>query len=622
VETVVVDAPAHRASRVERRLRANDGTLLALDLPRGGAEPESGAEVTVRGVRVGDRVAAGSVRVSPLARTTAPSCAPTGQQDVAVLLVTIGGTPAPELSAADAYDLFFGATSSVDSWVREASYGKAWLAGGVFGWYTVATSDPGAGYEALRDAAIAAADRDVDFRRYSRVFVVISGASGCTWTGIGSMSCATLSSPRDGSFTASSSWMVAPAAGDRVAAVALAAHELGHNFGLGHAATRDFGSAPLGALGAKGTIDEYGDPFSAMGASSPGHYAAPHKAALGWLAASNVASVESGASFVLSPLEIVTGGVQALKVRRGTGNDAWLWLTYRQPVGADANLGGAPFAGALVHYQDAYSGLQTQLVDFSPATGTFADPPLPGGAAWADPYSNLSVSIGRATANGLEVTVSYGAPKCVPAAPAITLAPPSQSVVAGGQASYTLTVTNQDSAACPSSTFSLGATLPAALAGSLSPSTVSLAPGSSASAVLTVTAGATSAPSALGLTVTASGGSAPSSASAAASCTVVSASLDAVLTVPALTFARGDLVPLSVTSTFSGSPAPGASVVFTITKPNGAKTSSNATANADGKAAWSYRIVKGDPRGTYAVSAVVSYGGRSATPAAAAFQVQ
>ena len=61
-----------------------------------------------------------------------------------------------------------------------------------------------------------------------------------------------------------------------------------------------------------------------------------------------------------SPTETALGGLKAIRVQRGTGNNAWVWLEYRQPDGLyDSNLnlsqGNASKAnadgGAMIHYR-------------------------------------------------------------------------------------------------------------------------------------------------------------------------------------------------------------------------------------------------------------------------------
>src|SRR5262249_10538783 len=159
---------------------------------------------------------------------------------------------------------------------------------------------------------------------YDRIFIVFPDPGGCSYAGLGTIGCSSLSSA-DGFFTASTSWLLATYMTSQSQGTKLAAHEGGHNLTLNHARSRDFGSAALEALGASGTLSEYGDNFSAMGYWNLGHYAAQHKTQLNWMN-TNVQTVQGNGTFSLQPYEISPGSLQALKIQRGTGNDDWLWL--------------------------------------------------------------------------------------------------------------------------------------------------------------------------------------------------------------------------------------------------------------------------------------------------------
>ena len=87
-------------------------------------------------------------------------------------------------------------------------------------------------------------------------------------------------------------------------------------------------------------------------------------------------------------------------------------------------------------------------------------------------------------------------------------------------------------------------------------------------------------------------------------------------------FANRDTVPISALVNSNG-PADGASVVFTMLKPDGKTSTYTATADASGTASWSYRVHPKDPTGTYFVSAEATYsGGSGASEEDAMFEVQ
>ena len=203
--------------------------------------------------------------------------------------------------------------------------------------------------------------------------------------------------------------------------------------------------------------------------------------------------------FSIAPLEVASSLPLALKIRRGTGNEAWLWLEYRRPIGDyDSHFTGVclpdgtcvpspVYSGALIHYEDSPTDGRTHLLDYTPATDSWLDPQLAAGQSWTDPHSNVSLTVQSATSTALTVAVNYGAVPCTRANPSIAVSPPNPSAPAGGTVSYTLTVVNKDSAACPGSLFNFVSTAPSGWQTAFVPESIALDPGQSASAVLTKT---------------------------------------------------------------------------------------------------------------------------------------
>ena len=65
--------------------------------------------------------------------------------------------------------------------------------------------------------------------------------------------------------------------------------------------------------------------------------------------------------------------------------------------------------------------------------------------------------------SGLTLVVNYGAPVCARAAPSVTLTPAVASADYGTPIALTMTIKNNDAAACAADTFNLAAALPEAL---------------------------------------------------------------------------------------------------------------------------------------------------------------
>ncbi|HET8548483.1 MAG TPA: hypothetical protein VFL57_10785, partial [Bryobacteraceae bacterium] len=411
VERWTVDDENLASSKSIARLALGDEHV---ELYFGDGEPAfsvCGSAVEVTGMRVKTVMAVTNTTI----QTAPPACSTAGAQNTAVLLVTFPNV-VPAVTSAEVRDVFFGAQGpSLDGFWREASYGKTWPTGGVYGPYTLSGSYTCADLERLRADAITAAALDLDFTTVNRLFIVLPDI-GCGWAGLSTSPCALLASP-DGQFNATTAYLRADLMTPRTKGVQLVTHEVGHNFSLFHAGTRDFGTEALGPLGAAGTISEFGDWFSTLGAWSLGQYSAPHKAQLGWIRDGvEFQTVEAGGGFTLTPWESGPGGLKALRIRRGVGNDAWLWLEYRQPIGDyDSTFpsmlsNNQVFAGALVHYQDAQTSLYTtNLLDFTPETDAWTDPALVAGQTWTDAASGVAISVSNASPQALTVTVSYGA---------------------------------------------------------------------------------------------------------------------------------------------------------------------------------------------------------------------
>jgi len=519
VEYIVEDDDAMAKHRNHRRLHT--GTEV-LDLHFSGSEParlKSGDILSVRGFRSGGSVAAADGSILASMAEAGAVCSPMGSQKVVAILVnfanyTLPSTVTPELVRGI---LFGNANSSsqsspdwsVDDFWRQNSDDQTFVdvaGSAVVGPYQLSrdyNSDTNGDLKydcedaAIRSAAIAAADPDVNFLNYSRILIVMpnntrtnpdTSMGGCTWAGLGSIGCWSNSSS-DGNFTASIAWQRADQMANRGNGVKLTSHEFGHNLTMNHARTRDFGGDALGPLGSAGTLAEYGDLFSTMGSWNFGFYPA-HQAVqqLNWLSpTTNYLQIESDGTFTIQNYEGRPAGLKALKIRRGTGNDAWVWLESRKNTGIySSQLGSQVWSGALIHYQDSTTGSYTELADFTTDTSSMSDPALAVGQTWTDPYTNLSLQINSSTTDSLTVTVNYGALPCTFANPAVAISPTSASTNQGTSKSFTVTVTNNSSAGCSSSAFNMTAAVPATWGASYTSSVLTISPGQQGQTSLSV----------------------------------------------------------------------------------------------------------------------------------------
>ncbi len=154
----------------------------------------SGEIATVRGIRLGNHIAATLAGISPGA-AGASTCGPLGEQKIAVVMIEFPGVPFPTsvVTPAELHEMYFSNTqASVDAYWREASYGQTSATGDVFGPFML---DRGYDFftqqfEGLQ-AAINAADSTVDFTVYNHVVVIwpLPGVSG--WGGSAGVGCLT-----------------------------------------------------------------------------------------------------------------------------------------------------------------------------------------------------------------------------------------------------------------------------------------------------------------------------------------------------------------------------------------------------------------------------------------------
>ena len=437
-----------------------------------------GQQVDVEGMRVGDVIAATTATAgaaSAAEKGLQVGCSSTiGTHNIAVVLVQFPSNPLPPFVTQDwVQDRMFSLVDrSLHGFWAENSSGLAGAGGDIDDVYGPFQISATCNTTTIRNAAVAAIDGQADFSNYTRLFIIYP-ESACGFVGLGSVGCYSVNTGDCGgsSCPMGVSWMTIDTSNNnRSYLAAFGSHEGGHNYGLQHASSLEYGNQPLGDLDdGGGGHCEYGDVFATMGVlygSNPitGHYSAQHKVQLGWLApGSGYQEVDSPGAFLLQPAETASG-LRGLRILRDPGSNLWLWLEYRQALGgydpSVFSFSNSAFSGALVHYQ--YSGVsggpvandgRTRLLDFQPGfpmsgsdnqcVGPIGSPDMEEvtlleGVLWTDPdpNSDLSLLVNSADSNGLSVTVSYGGvlPNQPPTADSVT---PSSGRGPGTTFSYT-----------------------------------------------------------------------------------------------------------------------------------------------------------------------------------------
>lgn len=197
----------------------------------------------------------------------------------------------------------------------------------------------------------------------------------------------------------------------------VAAHELGHNYGLLHAnlwQTTD--GTPNGA----GNDVEYGDCYDMMSdpttcsISSNSHFNVRYKRLLDWLTDADVETATANGEYTIYAQDSASSapGFRALKITKDATKN--YWIEFRQLAGGNASN------GALIHWDYASQDFnQTQLLDMHPATSTIADAPLQIGQSFTDSDSGngsiIKITVlrkGNTAPESLVVNVEFSKPVC------------------------------------------------------------------------------------------------------------------------------------------------------------------------------------------------------------------
>jgi hypothetical protein len=285
---------------------------------------------------------------------------------------------------------------SVAEYYKETSFGQQLLSGvvadnGSGGWLLAEVPKPATcDISAIATAAEnAAGARGYNIASYvGRVYVFTNNVPGCSWSGLAYVNW-------------ERSWI------KQTSSLLVIGHELGHNFGLLHAASVDCGT---NVIGGSCTSSEYGDPFGIMGNSRAMHVNAAQKAELGWIPSSSVKTHSKGrGTYTLGPLESPDASTYAVKISAATKRS--YWLEYRQPIGFDSALAAFPNNGAQFRVAAPFESLctgcsdDTQFLDMMPSTSTFTDGTLVAGSNYTDAMYGIRVSVVSATPTALTLDV-------------------------------------------------------------------------------------------------------------------------------------------------------------------------------------------------------------------------
>jgi hypothetical protein len=382
-------------------LEEDGGKIEELDIPIAPVDLKSGMRVSVTGTRGATSIAPSAINV--LAEAPAPDVAgPTAPATSAVLVILLNFQPTPPATApsqpftpAQVDTVMFSGTNSVANYWAETSFGNQLVTGTVTPWLTASfqtptTCDYGAIATEARRLAQAAGYNLASYQKFHYLFTRVSA---CGWAGLGEV---------PGSQTWSNQYNTLGVIG----------HELGHNFGLGHANSLPCSGATI-ATNCPLSRPEYGDPWDIMGNQSTRHVNAWQKNSRGWIPDAKVANHAGGtATYTLSPLTSPGGTLYAVQVPAAVHRT--YWLEYREATGFDAGLPAAATNGVIVHLaglmhqgdRSEYGCWDTCFLDMVPSTTTMTDGALQVPNAFVDALTGVTITAVSKAPGALTVSVA------------------------------------------------------------------------------------------------------------------------------------------------------------------------------------------------------------------------
>jgi outer membrane biosynthesis protein TonB len=426
----------------ERYFLTSGAMRTELEFADGGPGGLGGATVTVTGTRVGHalRVQSSSSGHSFHLRSLGPvealtsSTADSGStgsgpavatststsavaKSIAAVLINFTDLSTRPYTTAAVQSALLTSTTSLKAFFEEESKGRMTVSGAVFGWYTIPSTTAGCNWSSwITLGTNAATAAGVDLGAYTNVMFIFPGTTQCGFAGLGYV---------PGKYSLLNG----------TTSVQVMTHEVGHNFGLGHANARTctVGGTPVTiAADASCTTQPYADPFSTMGNNALRHNQGSQLGELGWLTDAEKVVGTPGRTYTITPY-LGVDGVKLVRIPRGDGS--YFDLDLRTPYGTFDNfaVGSPAVSGVTIRLgwgtaSPTTSPKATELLDTTPATASLTDAPLLVGRTMADPVSTISITTMSISSAGVVVRVREGIAPSAPTGLSATAADDASSV--------------------------------------------------------------------------------------------------------------------------------------------------------------------------------------------------